>query len=194
MRVAALLLLVGLLAPSGVSAGPAAAPGNLSSRGVMIGDNSVFLPRDVRVSERLFGLPGLTNVGRVANGIFRGAQPKPEGYATLKAMGVRTVINLRSRHGEREAVEAAGMREEAIAPVPPALSFSKARGRIHSKHLSGPSTPYPYFTMISKRTLMFDFAAFELISEGIGSYVSGLCSPYPILVNLPGAMPPSLTR
>ena len=114
MRVAALLLLFGLLAPSGASPGPAAAPGNPSSRGVMAGDNSVFLPQDVRVSERLFGLPGLTNVGRVADGIFRGAQPKPEGYATLKAMGVRTVINLRTRHGEREAVEAAGMRSVEI--------------------------------------------------------------------------------
>ncbi|HJX73138.1 MAG TPA: hypothetical protein VJ307_03200 [Candidatus Deferrimicrobiaceae bacterium] len=76
----------------------------------MVGDNSVFLPGNVRVSEHLFGLPGLTNVGRVANGIFRGAQPEPEGYTTLKAMGVRTVINLRTRHGEREAIEAAGMR------------------------------------------------------------------------------------
>jgi tyrosine-protein phosphatase SIW14 len=114
MRVAALLLLFGLLAPSGVSPGPAAAPGNPSSRSVMAGDNSVFLPRDVRVSERLFGLPGLTNIGRVADGIFRGAQPKHEGYATLKAMGVRTVINLRTRHGEREAVEAAGMRSVEI--------------------------------------------------------------------------------
>jgi len=110
MRVAALLLLFGLLAPPGVSPGPVAAPGNTSSRGVMIGHNSVFLPGNVRVSERLFGLPGLTDVGRVAPGIFRGAQPKPEGYATLKAMGVRTVINLRTRHGAREAVEAAGMR------------------------------------------------------------------------------------
>ena len=114
MRVAALLLLFGLLAPSGVSAGPAAAPGNPSSRGIMAGDNSVFLPQNVRASERLFGLPGLANVGRVADGIFRGAQPKPEGYATLKAMGVRTVINLRSRHGERQAVEAAGMRSVEI--------------------------------------------------------------------------------
>ena len=110
MRVAALLLLFGLLAPPGVSPGPAPAPGNPSSRGVMVGDNSVFRPGNVRVSERLFGLPGLTNIGRVANGIFRGAQPKPEGYATLKATGIRTVINLRTRHGEREAIEAAGMR------------------------------------------------------------------------------------
>ena len=110
LRVAALLLLFGLLAPPGVSPGPAAAPDNSSSRGVMVGDNSVFLPGNVRVSERLFGLPGLTSVGRVAPGILRGAQPKPEGYATLKAMGVRTVINLRTRHGERKAVEVAGMR------------------------------------------------------------------------------------
>ncbi|MGA6993140.1 MAG: tyrosine-protein phosphatase [Candidatus Deferrimicrobiaceae bacterium] len=110
MGVAALLLLFGLLAPPGVSPGSAAAPGNLPPHGVMIGDNSVFRPGNVRVSERLFGLPGLTNVGRVGNGIFRGAQPQPGGYATLKAMGVRTVINLRTRHGERKAVEAAGMR------------------------------------------------------------------------------------
>jgi len=110
LRVAALLLLFGLLAPPGVSPCSAAAPGDSSSRGVMVGDNSVFPPGNVRVSERLFGLPGLINVGRVAPGILRGAQPKPEGYATLKAMGIRTVVNLRTRHGEREAVEAAGMR------------------------------------------------------------------------------------
>ena len=110
VRAAALLLLFGLPAPPGVSPGPAAAPGDPSSRGERVGDNSTVSPRKIRVSERLFGLPGLTNVGRVAPGIFRGAQPEPKGYATLATMGVRTVINLRTRHGERKAVEAAGMR------------------------------------------------------------------------------------
>jgi len=110
VRVAALLLLFVLLAPPGVLPGSADAPGDPSSHGGRIGDNSAVLPENFHVSEHLFGLPGLTNVGRVANGIFRGAQPKPEGYATLKAMGVRTVINLRTCHGERKAVEAAGMR------------------------------------------------------------------------------------
>ncbi len=114
MRVVALLLLFGLLALSGATPGPAGDADTPSSHGAMAGDNAAFLARNARVSERLFGLPGLTNVGRVANGIFRGAQPKPEGYATLKAMGVRTVVNLRSRHGEREAVEAAGMRSIEI--------------------------------------------------------------------------------
>jgi len=108
--VAVLSLLFWLVAPPGVSPGADAASGNPSSRSGRIGDNSAVPPRNFRVSERLFGLPGLTNVGRVANGIFRGAQPEPEGYATLKTMGIRTVINLRTCHGERRAVEAAGMR------------------------------------------------------------------------------------
>jgi tyrosine-protein phosphatase SIW14 len=81
-----------------------APPGQVAARAPAIG------PGTERISGRLFGLPGLTWVNRVAPGIFRGAQPTPEGYATLKAMGVRTVINLRTRHGERKAVEAAGMR------------------------------------------------------------------------------------
>ncbi|MDD5761500.1 MAG: tyrosine-protein phosphatase [bacterium] len=120
MRVAAFLLLFGLLAPPGASPGPSADPGNPSSRDVMVGDNSVFPPGNVRVAERLFDLPGLTDVGRVAPGIFRGAQPELEGYATLKALGVRTVVNLRTRRGEREAVEAAGMRYVEIP-----MSFMK---------------------------------------------------------------------
>lgn len=68
------------------------------------------LPEGARISERMFGLPGLSHVGRVAPGIFRGAQPEPNGYATLANMGVRSVINLRSRNEEKEAVEARGMR------------------------------------------------------------------------------------
>ena len=108
--VCALLLLFVLLAPPVVSPGSGDAPGNPSARSGMAGDNSAGLPGKYRVSERLFGLPGLDSVGRVASGIYRGAQPEREGFATLKAMGIRTVINLRTRHGERKAVEAAGMR------------------------------------------------------------------------------------
>jgi protein tyrosine phosphatase (PTP) superfamily phosphohydrolase (DUF442 family) len=118
--VGALILLFVLLAPPGVSPGPAEAPGNRSARGGRAGDNSADLPRNDRVSERLFGLPGLARVGRVAPGVYRGAQPEREGFATLKAMGIRTVINLRTRHGEREAVEASGMRYGEIP-----MSFMK---------------------------------------------------------------------
>ena len=101
---AAFLLLCSPLPAAGGGNAPMAPPGQVAGRAPAI------VPETERVSERLFGLPGLTNVGRVAPGIFRGSQPKSEGYATLKAMGVRTVVNLRTRHGERKAVEAAGMR------------------------------------------------------------------------------------
>ena len=101
---AAFLLLCGPLPAAGGGNGPIPPPGQAAERAPAI------VPGAERVSERLFGLPGLTVVGRVAPGILRGAQPEPEGYTTLNAMGVRTVISLRTNHGERKAVEAAGMR------------------------------------------------------------------------------------
>ena len=77
-------------------------------------EQEVVLPGEARVSEQIFGLPGLSNVGRVAPGIYRGAQPRSEGYATLRKMGIRTVINLRTRHSEKDKVEAAGMRSVEV--------------------------------------------------------------------------------
>ncbi len=93
-------------APAAASAARAALP----EPGPAVVSVRAALPGTARVSERLFGLPGLENVGRVGPGVFRGAQPRPEGYRTLKEMGIRTVVSLRSLHGEAKAVEAAGMR------------------------------------------------------------------------------------
>jgi len=72
------------------------------------------LPDGSRISEKVYGLIGLSNVGRVSPNIFRGAQPLPEGYKTLKKMGIKTVVNLRSQHGEKDTVEAAGMQSIEI--------------------------------------------------------------------------------
>ena len=72
------------------------------------------LPATVRSSEHLYNLPGLANVGRVAPGVFRGAQPGQDGYATLKAMGIRTVIDMRTSESEKKQVEAAGMKAVAV--------------------------------------------------------------------------------
>jgi tyrosine-protein phosphatase SIW14 len=72
------------------------------------------LPEGIRVSEHLFGLVGLKNVGRITPGVYRGAQPGSEGYATLKKMGIRTVVNLRTTVSEKRAVEAAGMKSVEI--------------------------------------------------------------------------------
>jgi protein tyrosine/serine phosphatase len=74
----------------------------------------VQLPAAARSSEHLYGLPGLENVGRVAPDIFRGSQPAKNGYDTLKRMGIRTIINLRTSMSERKQVESAGMRSIEI--------------------------------------------------------------------------------
>jgi len=75
---------------------------------------SVSIPETARSSEQLYNLPGLSNVGRVAPGIFRGSQPERDGYATLKRLGIRTVIDLRTTESEKTAVEAAGMKAVAV--------------------------------------------------------------------------------
>ena len=78
------------------------------------GGNLVTLPEKARSSESIYNLPGLSNVGRVAPGVLRGAQPGKEGYATLKAMGIKTVIDMRTSESEQKQVEAAGMRAIAV--------------------------------------------------------------------------------
>jgi tyrosine-protein phosphatase SIW14 len=45
---------------------------------------------------------GLPNFGRVAENLYRGAQPTPEGFNTLRAMGVGIVVNFRENHAETE--------------------------------------------------------------------------------------------
>jgi protein tyrosine/serine phosphatase len=72
------------------------------------------LPVTARSSEHIYNLPGLSNVGRVAPGVLRGAQPGRDGYATLKAMGVRTVIDMRTTASEQKQVEGAGMKAVAV--------------------------------------------------------------------------------
>jgi len=74
----------------------------------------VILPPTAHTSERIYNLPGLSNVGRVTAGVLRGAQPGKDGNATLKAMGVKTVIDMRTSESEKAQVEAAGMRAVAI--------------------------------------------------------------------------------
>jgi len=59
--------------------------------------------------------PGVPNFYQVNDHVYRGAQPTDEGWKSLAAMGVKTVIDLRRKdehptEAEKQAVEAAGMR------------------------------------------------------------------------------------
>lgn len=57
--------------------------------------------------------PGLENCYKVSDTLYRGAQPTREGFGELKKMGVRTVINLRSNHSDKDLLPE-GMREVRI--------------------------------------------------------------------------------
>jgi tyrosine-protein phosphatase SIW14 len=65
------------------------------------------------VAPVLAGEPGLPDFHRVDANVYRGRQPRPEGYANLAKMGVKTVIDLRGGWlhvpKERKKVCAAGM-------------------------------------------------------------------------------------
>ncbi|HXR98857.1 MAG TPA: sulfur transferase domain-containing protein [Terriglobales bacterium] len=57
-------------------------------------------------------LPGVPNFRQVNEMVYRGGQPTEQGWHSLAAMGVTTVIDLCDEHSaasERTAVEAAGM-------------------------------------------------------------------------------------
>jgi protein tyrosine/serine phosphatase len=58
--------------------------------------------------------PGVPNFHRVDEGLWRGAQPTAEGFRNLERMGVRTVVNLRTFHSDREGIAGTGLDYEHI--------------------------------------------------------------------------------
>jgi protein tyrosine phosphatase (PTP) superfamily phosphohydrolase (DUF442 family) len=45
---------------------------------------------------------GLPNLHKVSEDVYRGAQPTAEGFRELYKMGIKTVVNLRSLHSDRD--------------------------------------------------------------------------------------------
>ncbi len=48
--------------------------------------------------------PGLPNLHKIDDGLYRGAQPTAEGIKELEKLGVRTIINLRSSHSDKDLI------------------------------------------------------------------------------------------
>ncbi len=49
-------------------------------------------------------LPGCPNLHKVSESLYRGAQPSAEGMKQLKKLGIRTIVNLRSFHSDRDEI------------------------------------------------------------------------------------------
>ncbi len=48
--------------------------------------------------------PGLSNFHKVTDDLYRGAQPTAAGIAELKRMGIKTILNLRALHSDKDLI------------------------------------------------------------------------------------------
>ncbi len=62
--------------------------------------------------------PGIRNFYQVTTNLYRGAQPTAEGMKGLKAMGIRTIINLRAFHSDRDKVAGTGLKSVRFETKP----------------------------------------------------------------------------
>ena len=59
-------------------------------------------------------LEGVPNLNRVSDSLYRSAQPSAEGMRSLEAMGIVTIVNLRSFHSDRDKIKETGLAYEHI--------------------------------------------------------------------------------
>jgi protein tyrosine/serine phosphatase len=59
-------------------------------------------------------MEGVPNLHKVSDTLYRSAQPSAEGMKRLKAMGIETVVNLRSFHSDRDQIGDTGLAYEHI--------------------------------------------------------------------------------
>lgn len=63
-------------------------------------------------------VPGIKNFHRVNATLYRGAQPTAEGMKQLKAMGIKTVVNLREFHPDKDLIAGTGLKSVYIPMEP----------------------------------------------------------------------------
>ncbi len=59
-------------------------------------------------------LHGVPNLHKVSDRLYRSAQPTAEGMRNLKALGIKTIVNLRSFHSDRDEIGQTGLGYEHI--------------------------------------------------------------------------------
>jgi tyrosine-protein phosphatase SIW14 len=84
--------------------------------GSQLGNNqrqAETIPAQNKWAERI-ELPGLPNLHKVSDNLYRGAQPTAEGMKQLEKLGVKTVVNLRFLHSDRDEIKDTGLAYEHI--------------------------------------------------------------------------------
>jgi len=59
-------------------------------------------------------MKGVSNLHKVSETLYRSSQPSADGMRNLKAMGIETIVNLRSFHSDRDEIGDTGLAYEHI--------------------------------------------------------------------------------
>ncbi len=70
---------------------------------------------------------GVPNLHRVDEGLFRSAQPTAEGMASLAALGIKTIVNLRHNHSDQSEIEGLPLVEKRICVNTWSIDADQAR-------------------------------------------------------------------
>ena len=65
------------------------------------------LPAPPRPSDT--AVPGVRNFAKISDVLYRGDQPTRQGFRNLKKLGIKTVVNLRTFHSDRDDLEGTGL-------------------------------------------------------------------------------------
>lgn len=76
-------------------------------------DTEAALASERQWAQRL-EVPGVKNLHKVSEELYRGAQPSSEGMQQLKKLGIKTIVNLRSFHSDRGEIGDTGLSYEHI--------------------------------------------------------------------------------
>jgi protein tyrosine/serine phosphatase len=60
-------------------------------------------------------IEGVPNLHKISDVLYRGAQPTAEGVQQLKKMGIRTIVNLRAGHSDKDLLGDTGLAYEEIS-------------------------------------------------------------------------------
>ncbi len=85
----------------------------MAAAGTFFGADSFAAERPSHWAEPM-QVQGVPNLHKVSDTLYRSAQPTAKGMQNLKKMGVKTVINLRSFHSDRDEIGDSGLAYEHI--------------------------------------------------------------------------------
>jgi protein tyrosine/serine phosphatase len=60
-------------------------------------------------------LPGVGNLYKINDNLYRSAQPTKQGMKNLKKLGIKTIINLRALHSDTDEISGTGLLDEELS-------------------------------------------------------------------------------